>query len=462
MSPEVLRGDGYDFKSDIWSLGCLLYELTMLKSPFKAEGLNLYSLFQKISQGDYQPLPENYSESLRNLAYRMISTRSEDRPEISDACVTASALRLQTANIKKSSVDIPINTITNSSTANDISNSNNNIKSGEISRGNESKNKNIPLKSNSTKEVKSKNTKDEDSHVDSVSIKEENSNMDVKDDKMINKSDEKNNRKKEILVSKDIEFKEINNKVLIENENDGKINNNNSNNEKKSIIVDNNIDKNFNSQQNDNLTTTNNKKSSNKISSNSSVVESKVSTSPKDDRINQNKNDDIESKTEINIKKYSEKDNNINNIKIDESKINDDSNKTGNHNKNGNTENKNSSNYNPTMNLIKKDVKAIPKSLKTNDNGNEKKYADDKIKINDSKFKKEMIIKTNSNSSDSEYNNNIGSGVSKNNTIVSSNSSSVSNNNIGSNGYDKINKSRSNGITRSKGFDHSDSYGSVR
>ncbi|CAE7775053.1 Nek7, partial [Symbiodinium microadriaticum] len=63
MSPEVLRGDGYDFKSDIWSIGCLLYELAMLKSPFKSEGLNLYSLFQKISQGEYSPLPDRYSEA---------------------------------------------------------------------------------------------------------------------------------------------------------------------------------------------------------------------------------------------------------------------------------------------------------------------------------------------------------------------------------------------------------------
>mmetsp|Transcript_23171 Transcript_23171/g.33972 ORF Transcript_23171/g.33972 Transcript_23171/m.33972 type:complete len:1021 (-) Transcript_23171:170-3232(-) len=95
MSPEVLRGDGYDFKSDIWSIGCLLYELAMLKSPFKSEGLNLYSLFQKISQGEYSPLPERYSSELRELAYSMISTDPEARPEIGDICQTARAMRLR-------------------------------------------------------------------------------------------------------------------------------------------------------------------------------------------------------------------------------------------------------------------------------------------------------------------------------------------------------------------------------
>lgn len=117
MSPEVLRGDGYDFKSDIWSLGCLLYELTVLKSPFKAEGLNLYSLFQKISKGDYQPLPENYSLELRTLAYSMISTKSEDRPEIADVCIKASALRTLTAGIKKNQPSHEENTSTTNTAA---------------------------------------------------------------------------------------------------------------------------------------------------------------------------------------------------------------------------------------------------------------------------------------------------------------------------------------------------------
>ena len=93
MSPEVIRGDGYDFKSDIWSLGCLLYELAMLKSPFRQEGLNFYSLFQKISNGDYAKLPNTYSSELQELCYAMLMTDPAQRPEISDICLRAANMR---------------------------------------------------------------------------------------------------------------------------------------------------------------------------------------------------------------------------------------------------------------------------------------------------------------------------------------------------------------------------------
>ena len=34
MSPEVIQEKAYDSKSDIWSLGCLIYELCALHPPF--------------------------------------------------------------------------------------------------------------------------------------------------------------------------------------------------------------------------------------------------------------------------------------------------------------------------------------------------------------------------------------------------------------------------------------------
>ena len=60
MSPEVLDGRGYEWKSDVWSLGCLLYELACLRSPFKAAGDSLYTLFKKISAGEYAALPSHF------------------------------------------------------------------------------------------------------------------------------------------------------------------------------------------------------------------------------------------------------------------------------------------------------------------------------------------------------------------------------------------------------------------
>ena len=130
MSPEVLRGDGYDFKSDIWSIGCLLYELAMLKSPFKSDGLNMFSLFQKISQGEYSPLPDKYSEELRNLAYAMISTNPVDRPEIGEICEISRAMRQkwneEYAKEKKLQNSQKINNNTNNSTNNNTNNNNSN------------------------------------------------------------------------------------------------------------------------------------------------------------------------------------------------------------------------------------------------------------------------------------------------------------------------------------------------
>ena len=84
MSPEVLEGSGYDTKSDVWSLGCIAYELWALKSPFRKENtkMSLYDLFQSIKSGVYSPIPDRYSYKLKLLIDSVIKTNPIERLDI--------------------------------------------------------------------------------------------------------------------------------------------------------------------------------------------------------------------------------------------------------------------------------------------------------------------------------------------------------------------------------------------
>jgi len=69
MAPERVAEDRYSFLSDVWSLGCVLYEMGALQSPFYEEGLSLYTLCQKIRACAYPALPPTlYSSELQDLA----------------------------------------------------------------------------------------------------------------------------------------------------------------------------------------------------------------------------------------------------------------------------------------------------------------------------------------------------------------------------------------------------------
>lgn len=86
MSPEVLQGKGYDWKSDVWSLGCIAYELCMLRSPFRQddkENLSLYDLFQRITKGQFPPLSDRYSAELKAVVTGMLKLDPDQRFDIS-------------------------------------------------------------------------------------------------------------------------------------------------------------------------------------------------------------------------------------------------------------------------------------------------------------------------------------------------------------------------------------------
>lgn len=56
ISPEICHGEKYSFKSDVWSLGCLLYEMVMRQKPFQGKYLN--EIVFNILEGKYKQLPE--------------------------------------------------------------------------------------------------------------------------------------------------------------------------------------------------------------------------------------------------------------------------------------------------------------------------------------------------------------------------------------------------------------------
>ena len=81
-SPEVWKDLPYDNKSDIWSLGCVLYEMITLKPPFRAESME--GLYNKVIKGVYQKIPDCYSNDLSQIISLLIQVDSNKRPSCDD------------------------------------------------------------------------------------------------------------------------------------------------------------------------------------------------------------------------------------------------------------------------------------------------------------------------------------------------------------------------------------------
>ena len=77
-SPEVWKDQPYDNKSDIWSLGCVLYEMITLRPPFRAQ--NMEGLYNKVIKGQFSRIPDRFSNELFEVVKLLIQVNTDLRP----------------------------------------------------------------------------------------------------------------------------------------------------------------------------------------------------------------------------------------------------------------------------------------------------------------------------------------------------------------------------------------------
>jgi NIMA (never in mitosis gene a)-related kinase len=84
-SPEVWNDEPYDSKSDVWSLGCVLYEFINLKPPFRARDME--GLYKKVTRGYFSRINKNYSDDLMTLLKKLIKVNPKERLHARKLCL---------------------------------------------------------------------------------------------------------------------------------------------------------------------------------------------------------------------------------------------------------------------------------------------------------------------------------------------------------------------------------------
>jgi NIMA (never in mitosis gene a)-related kinase len=78
-SPEIWLDKPYDIKSDVWSLGCVLYEMITLYPPFQADDMR--GLYKKVIKGQYRKIPSTFSNDLAAMISALLSVNPVHRPD---------------------------------------------------------------------------------------------------------------------------------------------------------------------------------------------------------------------------------------------------------------------------------------------------------------------------------------------------------------------------------------------
>jgi NIMA (never in mitosis gene a)-related kinase len=82
LCPEICKGKSYAWGSDIWAMGCILYEMCTGQPPFNGQDFN--NLIEKILRGTTPDLPDEYSRALNDVLKTLLNRKVECRPKASD------------------------------------------------------------------------------------------------------------------------------------------------------------------------------------------------------------------------------------------------------------------------------------------------------------------------------------------------------------------------------------------
>ena len=77
-SPEIWNDKPYNSKCDIWSLGCIIYEMATLHVPFR--GTSLHQLYCRIMKGVYPKISSRYSNELKHIIKIILNIDAQKRP----------------------------------------------------------------------------------------------------------------------------------------------------------------------------------------------------------------------------------------------------------------------------------------------------------------------------------------------------------------------------------------------
>ncbi|TNJ27668.1 Kinase, NEK [Giardia muris] len=84
MSPELIEEKKYNSQSDMWSLGCIIFEMLCLKTAFQARNMNM--LIIKILSNQIPELPPMYSQELQEMCYNLLKQSPTERMTAAQLC----------------------------------------------------------------------------------------------------------------------------------------------------------------------------------------------------------------------------------------------------------------------------------------------------------------------------------------------------------------------------------------